>query len=200
MPLVTLPTGLFFVDVEISADRGTSTMRSPFTGKRQSVKRAYDLWRFKGGIMSMDAEDAGPLKSFLMQLEGQLNWFRLPVPGSKYPISKYVGPEGKSTVNLQVGKSIATSGWTPGQTIVKVGDHFNIGEELKVASANVAANGSGVATISFDPPIRKPVALNTQIKVREPTVLLSADVDDVASWKITPPLRHAFKLEATEHF
>lgn len=200
MPLIAIPTGLYFTDVDIWADRGSATMRSPFTGKRQSTKRPYDLWRFKGGLMSMDAEDAGPMRSFLMQLEGQLNWFRLPVPGSKYPISKYTGTEGKSTVALQAGKSLSTSGWTPGQTIVKVGDYFNIGEELKVASANIAANGSGVATLSFDPPIRKPVPLNTPIKVREPTVLLSADNDDIARWKVTPPLRHAFQIEGTEHF
>lgn len=200
MPLIAIPTTLYFTDVEIWNDRGSATLRSPFTGKRQSRKRPYDLWRFKGGLMSMDSEDAGPMKSFLMQLEGQMNWFRLPVPGSKYPISKYAGPEGLVNGGGQAGKSISTDGWSPGQTIVKIGDHFNIGEELKVASANVAANGSGVATISFDPPIRTPVADNTQIKVREPTVLLSADNDDIARWKITPPLRHAFQIEATEHF
>lgn len=200
MALITVPATLKFTDVEIWLDRVSSAVRSPFTGKRQVRKRPYDIWRLSGGVVPLDPMDAGSMRSFLVQLAGQTNTFKLPVPGAKYPLSKYVGPEGLVNGGNQSGKSISTDGWTPGAVLVKNGDYFNIGDELKIATADIAANGVGVAVLSFDPPLRNKPADNAQIKVRDPYVVVSADNDDIARWRVTPPIRHAFNIEATEAF
>jgi len=200
MATITVPAKLFFTDVELWNDRVTSTTRSPFTGKRQTRKRPYDIWGFVGNLMPLDPMDAGAMRSFLMQLGGQSNNFRLPVPGAKYPLSKFTGTQGLVNGAGQTGKSISTDGWSINSQILADGDYFNIGDELKVCVGNIASNGSGVAVINFEPPIRAIPADNAAIRVRDPYVLLSADNDDVARWNVKAPVRHAFKLEATEDF
>lgn len=199
MATIATPAKLKFEDVELWNDRVSSSMRSPFTGKRQVRKRQFDLWGFVGNVVQMEGLDAGEMRAFLMELGGQMNNFRLPVPGAKYPLSSYVGPEGLAPAG-HTGKSVLTSGWTPGASVVRRGDYFNIGDELKVSTSNVAANGFGEVLFTFEPPLRLATVNDTPIKVREPFVLLSADKDDVARWKVTAPIKSKFKLEATEDF
>lgn len=199
MAVIEVPSKLYFTNVEIWNDRVSASLRSPFTGKRQVRKRPYDLWNFSGDLMPLDPMEAGDIKAFLMELAGQTNSFRLPVPGSKYPLSSYVGNEGLVAGIFQTGRQVVTDGWTPGFQILKRGDHFNIGDELKVCTADVSSIG-GDATIKFEPPIRKAPADNVQIKVREPFMLVSSNNDDAARWNIKPPIRHGFKMECTEVF
>lgn len=200
MATIDVPSKLFFTEIEIWNDRATATLRSPFTGKRQTRKRPYDLWSFSGSLMPLDEMDAGAMRSFLMQLAGQSNQFRLLIPGAKYPLSSYAGPQGFVKGANQSGKSVVTDGWTPGAQILADGDYFNIGFELKVCVGGVSADGNGNAVIHFEPPIRSIPGDNANIWVFAPFVVLSADSDDVARWNVKPPVRHGFKLTATEDF
>lgn len=200
MAVITIPAKLYFTDVDIWNDRVSAVLRSPFTGKRQVRKRAYDLWNFTGNLMPLDPMEAGDIKAFLMELAGQVNSFRLPVPGSKFPLSNYTGVQGMVNGNSQTGRSVATVGWSPNKALLKRGDHFNIADELKVCTANVASAGDGSALISFEPPIRTSPLSGNAIKVREPFILLASNDDGAARWKITPPIRHGFKMNATETF
>lgn len=200
MAIIEVPSKLKFTDVELWNDRVSAAIRSPFTGKRQTRKRPYDLWSFVGNVVQMEGLDAGEMRAFLMELAGQTNSFRLPVPGAKYPLSNYVGVEGLVNGANVTGKSVPTDGWAINTPIVRRGEYFNIGDELKVATASIASNGAGAAVLSFEPPLRAKPADNAQIKVREPFVLLAADDDTVARWKVTAPIRHSFKITATEDF
>lgn len=200
MALITVPSQLRFTDVEIWCDAVSNEMRSPFNGKRQVNKLPYDLWNFEGEILPLDPVDAGPMKSFLMQLAGKVNTFKLLIPGSKYPLSAYANAVKPKCVNTGVtGTSVIANGITAGATLLKNGDHFNIGDELKVASADIVANGAGQATVTFMPPLRAPtVAGVTELTIQDPYVILAATRDDIARWKIKPPVRSSFKLEALE--
>lgn len=200
MAIISIPPKLFFTDVEIWNDRVSVALRSPFTGKRQVRKRAYDLWNFTGDLMPLDPMEAGEIKAFLMELGGQVNSFRLLVPGSKFPLSNYTGVQGMVNGNGQTGRSVATVGWLPSQPLLKRGDHFNIADELKVCTANVASGADGSAVISFEPPIRRSPLSGNPIYVQAPYMLLAANNDDAARWTIKPPIRHGFKMSATEVF
>lgn len=198
MALIPTPAGLYFTDVEIWNDRVSAAMVSPYTGAQQIQKLPWDAWGFTGGLLPYDPAKAGLLKSFLMQLAGKVNTFKLPVPGSKYPISNYTGVEGLVNGAGQTGRSIITDGWAINKPIVAEGDHFNIGDELFVATSAVASNGTGQATLTFEPPMKAIPANNAPMKVKEPFLLLRATRDDIARWKITAPVRHAMQLEAME--
>jgi hypothetical protein len=82
--------------------------------------------------------------------------------------------------------------------ILNEGDYFMLNDELKVATASVSSNSSGVATISFKPPARKAAAVSTNVYFQNPTVYMRAQGDDVASWGINPPFRHVIKFKAVE--
>jgi len=53
------------------------------------------------------------------------------------------------------GNTIYTSGWTPNITnVLKIGDYFQLGSELKMITSNINSDGSGNATLEFEPPMR----------------------------------------------
>lgn len=200
MALIPVPTNLekMFETATIKLVRGGVSMRSRYTGKRQAVGFAFALWAFEGRLMKLDPKEAGPVRSFLTQLQGQVNTFQLPVPGTDTPLSGYSGPAGLVNGANQTGTSVATDGWSPNTLILKQGDYFNLGTELKMVKADVTTNGSGVATITFEPALSAAPADNSVVKYQWPTVTLCCDEDDAASWDLTHPVLHDIKIKATE--
>lgn len=200
MAIIPVPSGVRFTDFEIWLDAPSDEMKSPFNGKRQVAKQPYDVWNFEGDLVPVDPMEAGPIKSFLMKLSGKVNAFKLPIAGSKYPTSAYssLAPIVSNTSG-QTGTSINFKQASNSTLVLKEGDYFNIGNELKVASADVVSNSGGFGTITFMPPLRDATVINvTPITVVDPFLYLHATRDDVARWNVKPPVRHAFKLQAEE--
>jgi hypothetical protein len=159
------------------------------------------LWVFEGTLIQMEGANAGEWRSFLVELEGAKNTFRLPVPGHPAPLTGYSGPQGTvSAVAAARAKSVATSGWTANAALLKRGDYFTINDELKMCTSPVSANASGQATISFEPGLRKPLTVGMTTQVYNPYIYLCAQREDVAEWQLEHPVQHAMKLIAIEAF
>lgn len=195
MAVIAVPATLRFEDFDISCDAVSDVMASPFNGRRQVAKQPFDQWNFEGRIVPLDPMDAGSLRSFFMQLAGRVNTFKLKIAGSKFPVSGYTGPNG-NLVGAAVGY-VQVNGLTASTVIVNEGDYFNIGNELKVATVTRSSDGSGVAYLYFMPPLRNTTA-GQVVTLTDPFLHLHATRDDVARWKVTAPVRHAFKLDAEE--
>lgn len=200
MTVIAVPEYIGFENCEISLLRATVAHRSPFTGKRQVVTSAFALWQFSGKVVPLQGIPAGKLRSFLVQLKGQANTFRLPVPAAEVPLSAYSGTQGRVNTASGVGTSIATDGWTPNTLIVADGDYFNIGDELKMATADILSNGAGVCTLLFEPPLRTVPADNTIIKLDDPFIYLSASDDEIAKWGLKDYNTHDSNIKAIEAF
>lgn len=198
--IIPVPAELTFETAKVTLSRATFAMRSKYTGKRQVAVLPYALWLFEGKVPKMAQHEpgTGAIRGFLTDLEGQANKFRLPVPGVTTPLSGYAGSAGYVSGAGQTGRVLVTTGWTPNAVVLKRGDYFNVGDELKVAAGDVVANGSGQAAILFNPPLRSSPANALALGLTNPTVMLSAQTDDVASWDLTSPVIHAFALKAIE--
>lgn len=199
--IITLPSFCYFSDAKIKFTRGSSVLRSKYTGKRQTLAFPYALWVFDGTLCLMTQAEALPWRSFLMQLHGQANLFRLPVPGTENgPSTGYAGTVGHVVGAGQTGNSLVTGGWTPSVgLIVNAGDYFTVNDELKVCTAADGSAGDGSMTLYFEPSLRYSPANSTPITITSPTMLLSLTTDDV-EWDLTTPVNHAIAVSGIEAY
>lgn len=201
MAIITVPTNFSFTGIpKFYLQRAGNTTRSKYTGLRSTVVWPFAVWVLEGNLVDYDGANARLIRSFLVQLEGQKNTFRLPVPGHSKPTTGY---SGNCLVNNVAGiaaraTSMAVDGLTASTAILNEGDYFTVNDELKVATTSVASNASGQATLTFMPPLRKAIADNATVTLQNPTILMHAQENDVASWGLSPPYRHKIKFEAIE--
>jgi hypothetical protein len=200
MAVITLPDKVYFDKVDkLQLLRAGVRLRSRYTGKRQAINFPFSCWVFEGTLIPMEGVDAGQWRGFLLGLDGLKNTFRLPVPGSPAPLSGYTG-------NLTVGvggiaaraTSLPVSGGTASALVLRRGDYFNLGDELKMAMADVTLDGSGTGTVSFQPPARAAHAAGATVKLQAPHIYLCADEADMAAWKLERPVKHGIKLICVE--
>jgi hypothetical protein len=76
----------------------------------------------------------------------------------------------------QTGSSLVTDGWPVSATVMQAGDFFSLGSgadiRLYQVSADAVSNGSGVATLTFHPPLRSSPADDAALNVTNPGVVL----------------------------
>lgn len=199
--IIPLPAAFSFTAVKkFALQRAGNTVRSKYTGVRQTVVYPYAIWILEATLVDYDGAQARLIRSFLAQLQGQKNGFRLPVPGHSKPTTGY---SGNALVNNVAGiaaraTSMAVDGLTPSTNILNEGDYFMVNDELKIATTSVASNASGQATLTFEPFMRKAVADNTAVTFQNPTILMHMQDDDSASWGISAPYRHKVSFDAIE--
>lgn len=155
---------------------------NPLTGSMRTVGMPGARWLATLGWDLLDRVDADYLKGVLMQLQGQTNRLVLwdlvqPYPrgaGSGSPVINGAGQQG---VNINI------TGATPNITAwVYPGDKFEIGGELKIATAQSNTNGLGQTTLSFQPPTRASPANGGVVKMVQPAANFVLESNTI-SWE-----------------
>jgi hypothetical protein len=199
MAVITLPSKVYFDKVDkLQLLRAGASLRSKYTGKRQHINFPFALWIFEGKLIPMEGIDAGEWRAFLVSLEGQKNTFRLPVPGAAKPLSGFTGNGTIGAGGVAVRAKSMLVNATANTLILRKGDYFNVGDELKMSDNNVTTNGSGVATVSFQPGMRAAYAATTPVQIQNPFIYLAATEDDSGSWALEKPTKHGIKLLCAE--
>lgn len=146
--------------------------RSPLTGQMQVSSRPGGRWEFDVTSQVVDASRLGQWLSFLAytQEEGlTFCWNNYPLarPAS-YMTDALIATIGTPLVKgaSQTGRSLLVDGLTVGVTF-KAGDCFSfdntVYREMHMIKADVTANGSGEATLTFTPAIRQSPADNAAV-------------------------------------
>lgn len=199
MAIIPIPATLSFTSVDdLILTRNTSILRSRFTGQRQAVVYPYAIWLIKAKLREYAPEDAGVIRSFLAQLDGQANTFRLPVPGYTQSLTGYTATRQLNVAAAVRASAVSVSGGSASSPYLLDGDYFTINDELKMAVGDIFFNAGGVAVINFKPFLRKPAIIGDNVVVLNPTMLMYAADDDVAKWGIRAPVIHSFDLDAIE--
>jgi len=204
MAIIPVPTGFGFSEVtRFQLMRASNQMRSKFTGARQVLVYPFAIWQLEAKLVEADGAKAGRFRSFLAQLDGVANKFRLPVPGYYRPSTIYstLGPDdGARVKDAMEARSQSLSIWAlhPNRAFLAEGDFFTINDELKIVTADVASNAQGIAVVSFKPGLRKPAPAGTPITIFNPTILMHSDDDDAATWNLRPPFRQSTTFSASE--
>lgn len=200
MAIIDLPTKFAFTSVrKFGLTRAGNALRSKYTGQAQRIVYPFAVWEFEGDLVEYDGPEAAAVRAFLVQLEGQKNNFRLPVPGYAGPSTGYRGvTTGASGPAAARARAMLMGGIAPSVAFLGMGDFFTINDELKLVTAPVASAANGSAFVNFQPALRKPVAPDTPIEIIKPTVLMHAADDDVASWGLAAPVRQSSSFSAVE--
>ena len=188
--MVTYP--LDFPDVGIQVMRFakgsiTNVSESPFTATQQVARSAGEWWEGEIAFVPLTASQANLVKAFLLKCRGRFGTFLF---GDPYYLAN--GPQGVGggtpLVNgsSQTGNSLDVDGFPNSTTVYKAGDYFQLGSgltsRLYCLTDDVISNGSGEATLSFEPKI------NTAPSDNDPLVFTGAKglfrlADDMIEWR-----------------
>lgn len=144
----------------------TQVSVSPLNGTLQTQELPGARWKIQCDFPPLIDADAALMRAFLAKMRGQANRVDL------WPFDRETprGTAGGTPLvqgGSQTGASIVTDGWTAGATLL-TGDYFQIGTQLFMAVADGTANGSGVMTITCEPPIRTSPADNAALTLTKP--------------------------------
>jgi hypothetical protein len=178
----------------------TLAWTSPLSRSVQTVGMPGARWACSVAWPGMLRAHSAAMEALLVQLRGRAN--RLVLWNIARPTLRGVGG-GSPVVNggSQTGNAISITGLpinTTGWAVA--GDMLGIGGELKMVTASVNSNGSGVATVTFEPPLRASPANSSAITVSMPTAKFITTTD-VVGWTTKPArIVDEHKLELIEAF
>lgn len=171
----TAPSAMTF-----SLQPNTMRAESPLNRAVQTAELPGARWIASFSYQNLNDADARIYKAWLNRLVGMAGRFYLcdythPAPAGTAAGAPLVNGAG------QAGRSIITDGWTVNQAnLLLPGDYIGIGGELKVITSLASSNSSGIATLTFEPPLRAAAADNSAIITNQPTcvMMLSNDQQD----------------------
>lgn len=174
--------------------------QSPLNGAIQVVELLGTRWTVAFSFQTMPKADARLLRAFLMKLRGQVNWFS---------ISPFEMLDRSSTISLsgvtlgasvaQLANSCTLNGCGAGATLLQ-GEFFTVAGELKMATNDSTANGSGVMTgVTFEPMVRTAGGWSSGASVTTsgPTATMML-TDPHATWNTRAPMLSDFEFNAVE--
>jgi hypothetical protein len=187
-----------FAAARFGLRRNSAIHMSPWTFAQQVGDPGGALWMAEFVVPPItSAADAAEWKAWLLKLRGIYGTFRAGDPA-------YSGPRGTAGGTPLVNgahsagvRALVTDGWSAGATFL-TGDYFQIGDSLYQMVEDVTANGSGQATLVFEPTLRVALADNTAITKTAPKGLWRLASNDEAMWDETVGPIHGFSFKAHE--
>jgi len=148
----------------------SQTNVSDWTGRRQTIASGRGWWECQLSLPPIvGTANVNAWRSFIAKSRGRANDFQIPVDAtaqSAATATPLVNGAG------QTGRTLTTDGWPLSSTVLVAGQFVTINNQLLQLTENVTSNGSGVATLTFEPPIRTSPADNAAIEYKNPYCLM----------------------------
>ena len=165
------PTSPVPSSVAISSNQNT-IVTTTASGRRQARQIDGQKFKLTARFPVMTRAEFAPIKAFIMKQRSQLNSFTF-IPPTVSDSQGVASTVISTNASVSAGDitctvdnmTISTNG------IFKAGDYFRFTGQEKVymAVADLNADGSGVGTLTFEPPLR--------IAVTDDTIIIYDDVD-----------------------
>lgn len=170
MATITFPSNYNAAALEWKLIMPSQTNVSGWTGQRQTIASNRGWWECQFTPPPLVGREAiRPWRSFVAQARGSANDFQvLAHPRAQSTSANTVLVRGAG----QGGRSIVTDGWPVSATMLSAGDYVTIGDQLLQLTADVVSNASGIATLTFEPPIRRVPADNATVEYKNPYALM----------------------------
>jgi hypothetical protein len=169
----------------------SQTNVSDWTGRRQTLASGRGWWECQLSLPPIvGTANVNAWRSFIAKARGAANDFRVPVdPTAQAPniTTTAVGSLSLNfTTNLyqtfsptplvngsgQTGRTLSTTGWPVSSTVLQAGQFVTINDQLLQLTENVVSNASGIATLTFEPPVRVSPANNAPVEYENPYCLM----------------------------
>lgn len=166
MTTITMPTNYEATAMMWKLEQPSQQNVSPWTGSRQIVASGRGWWTCEFQLPPIvGTANFNPWRSFIAAMRGSVNDTNVYVdPTQQYASANTVRVNGAN----QYGRSLVTDGWPVSTTVLVAGQFVTIDAQLLQLTADVVSDGSGNATISFEPNIRNTPADNTVVYYKNP--------------------------------
>lgn len=151
-----------------------SAQTSPFTGSQQVQDWGGEWWEVTFDVALTKGRNGRRLSAFFTALGGVRGWFVLRDPSAARPdlAERDIAAAGAG----QSGNTLVTSGWDAEALALEAGDFFSLGTgsdmRLHMVTADIAADASGVAVLTFTPRLRQSPVDMSPVEVAAPGVAL----------------------------
>lgn len=201
MAIITFPETLYMTRMSWGQQRNDITSRSVFGA--QAVEASAPVW-----IVSLDidrvneGEESGEWKSLLMRLKGQTNQLALWDFGRPVPRGTM---RGSMVLNADAAQSATTLSITAGsgqasKTLLE-GDLLGLGsgvtQQVFMVVADATANGSGVISVTVEPPLRNAFLSGETVTWDKPKALFRR-TSSIAQWDYSGVYASGFGLDLIE--
>lgn len=202
MTVLTFPT-LSIIPRPSSLEWGlqsnTLSFTSPLNGTVQTLELPGARWKASFILENLPASDSALMEAFLIQLRGQAGRFYLwnfarETPRGSAGGTPLVNGAGQSGTSLIIdGCAASQTNW------MLAGDYFGVNGELKMLTAPVNTNGSGQATLVFEPPLRSSPADNAAITLTKPICKMML-ASNTVRWNVRAPILSNVQIDCMEQF
>lgn len=194
---LALPTSQTVNNLSIEPECATGVATSRFTFKQQIYQYDGQRWVLSASYPQLTKVQAGPIKAFLLSLNGSVGTF---LAGDRLCASPSGIVSGTILVNGagQSGQTLNADGFTPSAANVLIaGDQIQIGNYLYMVLNTVSANGSGQCTLDIWPRLRSSPADNAAITYSSPKGLFRLD-GPIVGWSANPEGFYDISFSAVE--
>ena len=143
---------------------------SDWTGRRQTIASGRGWWEAQVTFPPIvGTTNINAWRAFIAKSRGAANDFQVkvdPTAQSSSTATPLVNGAG------QTGRTLNTDGWPTSTTVLQAGQYVTINNQLLQLTENVTSNGSGVAVLTFEPPVRVSPADNAAIEYKNPYCLM----------------------------
>ena len=175
-PLV-MPTTPNFIISQWGIARAVSQSQSPFTYSTQVHKFTGSKWYSTVTLPPMKRSQANEWLAFFMQLNGQFGTFTMGDPDAK-AVQGTISNTVAVNADFAVGAyDVTIDGADASESqLFKKGDYvqFNSGatSKLHMIIADVASNGSGIATLTIEPSLSAALSNNATVTYASPKCVM----------------------------
>jgi hypothetical protein len=143
---------------------------SDWTGRRQTLASGRGWWEAQITFPPIvGTTNINAWRSFIAKSRGSANDFQVPVD----PVAQSASTATPLVNGAgQQGRTLNTDGWPTSTTVLQAGQYVTINNQLLQLTENVTSNGSGVAVLTFEPPVRVSPADNAAIEYKNPFCLM----------------------------
>jgi hypothetical protein len=143
---------------------------SDWTGRRQTLASGRGWWEAQITFPPIvGTTNINAWRSFIAKSRGSANDFRVPVD----PVAQSASTATPLVNGAgQQGRTLNTDGWPLSTTVLQAGQYVTINNQLLQLTENVTSNGSGVAVLTFEPPVRVSPSDNAAIEYKNPFCLM----------------------------
>lgn len=169
---------------------------SEWTGARQTVASNRGWWECQLELPPIvGTTNFNAWRAFVASMRGPVNTVQIPVdPVAQSALANTARVNGAG----QYGRSIVTDGWPSSTTVLYAGQFVTIGDQLLQLTSNITSDGSGNATISFEPHIRVLTTDNAVIEYKNPYCLMY--LDEVPPYNVESGYVYSLSMTLRESF
>jgi len=156
---------------------------------------ARAAWTMNINLVIQTEQQGRDWSGALARLSSFGNFFKASPPA--YSGAAYTGSTPQVNGAAQLGTTLSLKNITPSAVVFRTGEYFEVNGELKIVTATATANGSGIASVSFEPPLRASPADSASLVITAPKASFRL-AQPAAQWNIQPGKFYAITIDAVE--